>query len=78
MALTIKTETSNKPKEFVLLGKWDAVFESVQSFYMACGLIPRCDKQPRQNFEVKQHASVHSMSRRGGCILLTGQSQAES
>lgn len=74
-ALTIKT--LGKPKEFVLLSKWDAVFGSFQSFHRACGSVPMCDKQPWWNFKVKQCLSVLSVSYRDSCGLLAGQSQIE-
>lgn len=78
MALTIKTERPGKPKESVLLSKWDAVFGSFQSFHRTRGFIPRYDKQPWQNFKVKQRMGVQSVSHKGGCMLLAGQSQTES
>lgn len=75
MALTIKTEALDKPKEFVPLSKWIDMFRSFQSH----GFIPRRDKQPWQDFKVKQRSDVQPVSRRrGGCMLLAGQSQAEN
>lgn len=40
--------------------------------------IPRCDKQAWQDFKVKQCTDVQPVSRRGGCMLLAGQSQSEN
>lgn len=64
MALTIKTETSGKPKEFVLLSKWDAVFGRLQRGLPGLVPFPRCDEQPKQNFKDKEHMDVQSVSRR--------------
>lgn len=78
MALTIKSEIPSKPKEFVLLSKWDAVFGSFQSFQRACVFILDVIKSHGKTSKSNQRRSVQSVSCRGDCALLAAQSQAES